>query len=184
MGSSRIPPTMMVPGRLVANPSQTIDGGLFPFGGLEVGRVRGCALRSLAHDVPVFYEATGAVGELIEGGHRWVFLAFFRGNDSDAIETFLPDGHAEGEQTGHAVFEVPGEREPGSSALSRATVLLYVPDDTENAPAILMYAAVPDLEGDIAWNRRTEHGLPIVFECVPDEDDRVLAYGRLADLEL
>ncbi len=172
------------PGRLVVNPTEAFASGTFPFGGYEIGRANQCQLRPVGQDYAVQFEALGAVGDILEGPNRWVFACFARGWDDDAVRLLLQDGHEEGAETQHAVFKVPGTHQPGTSALPRSVSLAYVPDDTTHGAAVLIYRAVPAFDGSIAFARKTELGIPLTFECLLDTQGRILAIGRLADLEL
>lgn len=177
---------IFAPGRLVVNPTQAFSGGTYPYGGTEVGKTNAVAMLPLGTPFNVEYESTGEIGDVLEGDNRWVVSCFLRGWDDDAVEQFLSDGYAEGAVTQHAVYEVPGTKTPGQSALDRAVKLLYVPDDDVHVPALIAYRAVPDWsEGaEVAYQRREELGIPVAFECVRGAGGNTLRKGRLRDLAL
>ena len=180
-GASRI---IRATGRVVINPTEAFAGGEFPYGGTDIGRVNAVALRSLGSDYKVNYEGLGAVGDILEGGLRWTFSCFLRGWDDDAVKLLLADGYEKGAQTQHAVFKAPGGKQPGTSALARLVKVAFVPDDLTHASGVLIYSALPDWDGGMAFARKTEFGIPLVFECMLDSQGRILAIGRMADLEL
>lgn len=173
------------PGRLVVNPSEPLDSSAYPHGGVEVGRANMVILKPLAQSYAVEHEDTGEIGDIIGAGQRWVLTLFLRGWDDEAVETLLSRGYSVGEQTQHAVFSVPGSHQAGTSELTHAVSLLFVPNDLVNVPALLCYRAVPDWQDgtEIAFRRGAEVGMPLAFECVRDDDGRILQIGRLHDLE-
>lgn len=174
------------PGRIVIGPVEPLRGGTFPYGGTEIGRANLCALQPLGEAYRVENEGLGEVGDILEAGNRWVFSCFLRGWDDRAVELLLQSGFERGAVTQHAVFSVPGTRAAGRSALGRAVVLVYVPDDPIHVPGVLLYRAVPDVSAgaDLAFQRGNELGLPLTFECVRDSQGRIVQVGRLADLEI
>lgn len=174
------------PGRLVVNPTQAFDGGTFPYGGVDVGRVNACALTSDGNSLQVEAEDLGEVVDVLEGNQRWAFACFVRGWDADALRLFQPDGYSVGEVSQHAVFSAPGSARTNSSALGRAVSLVIVPDDPVNVPALLIYRAVPDWTpgSEFAFRRGSELGIPITCQCVRDTSGRYLQIGRLVDLTL
>ena len=172
------------PGRLVVGPTDLTDP--YPFGGVEVGRTRTVVLQSLGGNFRVMAEGLGEATNVLESEHHWVFSCFLRGWDDDAVEQLFGDNFTLGTASRHATVNVPGAAKPGASALPRAKVILYVPDDVVHAPAVLIYRGVPDWsEGaELAFQRREELGLPLAVECVRDTSDRILSIGRLVDLTL
>lgn len=174
---------LRVPGRLVVNPTDL--EAQFPYGGIEVGRATGCALQAKGEPYLVMHEGTGGVGDVLEAPHWYVFTANIRGWDDRALEWFAADYFTTGGYTGHALIEIPGDRQAGSSELDHALVLLFVPDDAIHSPAVLLYNAVPDLEGQaLALSRQEELVLPVSFECMDDSEGRLMQVGRLRDLTL
>lgn len=172
------------PGRWVEGPTDL--SAAFPYGGVELGKSKQVVVRSLGHSMRVVSEGLGEGTDLLDGDNRYVAAFFLRGWDDDAIARLISDNYAVGAVTGHAVFSAPGNNQPGSSSLDRARVLLYVPDDVINVPAILIYRGIPDwTEGsEIAFQRRDEIGLPIAVEMFRDANGNMLKIGRLADLSL
>lgn len=184
MSAPRAAKVIRAPGRIVIGPTDL--SAPYPYGGTEVGKASQCRLQPQGNMYRVVHEGTGETGDLLEGGSRWVFACFLRGFDDDAVENLLQDGYQEGEETQHAVFRAPGFQVAGTSALGRAVVLLYVPDDLVHVPAVLLYRAVPDFAdgAELALRRSDEFGLPLVMECVRDLQGRMVAVGRLPDLTL
>lgn len=176
------------PGRLVVNPTTEFAAGTFPFGGTEIGKANLCALMPMGASYRVEYESLGEAGDVLEGSIRWVFSCFVRGWDDDAVQLLMPDGYSAGATSQHSVFSAPGAQVPGSSALSRAVKLAYVPDDPLHVPGVLLYRAVPDWSdgAEIAYRRGSELGLPLAFECIRDTSSpaRILKIGRIVDLAL
>lgn len=176
---------LRVPGRLVIDPTDLTDD--FPHGGTLVGRTRLVVLKPLANPFRVESEGLGGdASDVLEGSNHYVFACFLRGWDDDAVALLLPDGYTQGSVTGHAVFSSPGLNAPGRSALGRARTLLYVPDNPVDAPAVLIHRGVANWGdgAELALQRQTELGLPLVVECVRAADGRILDLGRLPDLTL
>lgn len=174
------------PGRIVIDPLDGFAGGSYPYGGSEIGRANLCVLQPLGEPLRVFAEGLGETNEILEPGSRWVWSCFLRGWNDKAVELLLPDGFAEGDVSQHAVFSAPGSQYAGRSALDRARKLLFVPDDPIHVPAVILYRAVPDWsEGaELQFRRGEELGLPLVFECLRDDEGRILQVGRIVDLKL
>lgn len=180
--SSRI---LRAPGRLLVNPQNL--GIAYPFGGTEVGKTRLVTLTSLGSSFRVECEGLGGeASDVLEAPARFVFSCFLRGWDDDAVEHFFADGFVQGATSGHSLYREPGLRVGGSSALSRAVSLLYVPDDPVHAPACMIYRGVPDWNdgAEIAWQRGEELGIPLAVDCIRGTTGKILEVGRLVDLSL
>lgn len=175
---------LRAPGSLIIDP---VDPTLpYPYGGTLVGETRAVVLTQLGTGFRVQCEGLGEASDILEADGRWALSCFVRGWDDDAVQLLLPDGWAAGSSTQHAVFSYPAMARPGSSALGRARQVLYAPQNIEDAPAVVLYAGVPDWTDNaaLAWARTEELGLPLVFEAFRDSTGRMLQVGRLADLSL
>jgi hypothetical protein len=172
------------PGRLVVGPTNLTTS--YPYGGTPVGLTRLCVLQPRGTSFRVECEGLGEASDILEPPHDWTFSCVLRGFDDDVIASFLAPGYSRGQATRHATFVVPGTATPGRSALARAFVTLYVPDDVANVPSVIIYRGVPVwVEGaELAFQRGEELGLAIALECMRDRDGNTLRVGRLADLSL
>jgi hypothetical protein len=181
---SPAPGVLRCPGRLIVTPTDL--SGSYPYGGTFVGKARLVTLLPMGVGVRVPSEGLGDAGDILEADHRYVFSCFLRGWSDPALELLFGDNYSAGDTTGHAVFSSPGTAVTGTSALARAKKIIFVPDDTIHAPAILIYSGVADwAEGsELAWQRAEELGLPIIIECMVDSSGNVLEIGRLEDLTL
>jgi len=189
MSVGNVSRVLRAPGRLIVDPLDDFGdiNTSYPYGGTEVGKVNECSLtRSGLPPFPVEYEATGEVGDLLEGDNKWMFACFIRAWDRDAVEQFLSNEYSVGDYTQHAVFSVPGDSVPGSSSLGRAVKLAYIPDDEIHVPGALMYVATPNWTADaeLAMRRQDEFGIPLTFICTRDSSDRILQVGIIADLSI
>lgn len=199
MAAGNVSRVIRAPGRLVLNPSNL--AAAYPYGGTEIGKTNVCMLRPLGSVYRVEYEALGEVGDVLEANKRYVFSCFCRGWDDDAVAQLFSRAYSAGGTSQHAQFSEPGPNgltynsgtgewegtlAPGSSAITRAVVLLYVPDDTTHVPAVLIYRGIPDWSdgAQVALSRRDELGIPVTLECLRDANDNILTVGRLADLSL
>lgn len=184
MAAGDVARVIRAPGRLVVSPTNLSMA--YPHGGIEVGKTRLVVLQNLGSSFRVEAESLGEASDVLEGSHRWVLSCFLRGWDDDAVAQLFADNVGVGAVSAHARFDVPARARPGASALGRARVLLYVPDDPVHSPSVLVYRGVPDWsEGsELAWQRQEELGIPLAVECVRDDFDRILSIARLADLSL
>lgn len=172
------------PGRLVVSPTDLQLA--YPYGGVEVGKTRLALVHVLGNNHRVECEGLGEASDVLEMSTHWVFACFLRGWDDDAIRLLYPDNYVLGAVTGHAVMSVPHASQPGASMLDRAKVLLYVPDNVSQVPAILIYRGVPDWNDntEIAFQRTEELGVPLAVECMRNASGNILKIGLLADLTL
>ena len=140
MASGGAPTILRVPGRLVVNPTDLqLD---FPYGGHQVGSVRGFALQSLGAPYVIACEGLGSPSDITEPPEDYRVAFLLRGADDDAIRRLYAGNQSEGGVSHHRNFTVPGTSQPGASALSRSVVLLYVPDNPIDAPALICRNAV------------------------------------------
>lgn len=177
--------TLRVPGRLVVSPEDLTTS--YPYGGIEIGKAKMVVLASFGQSFRVPCEGLGGeASDIIGSPSSYTFSCFLRGWDDDALQYLFPANYAQGANSGHSVLREPFGRVGGASELSRAIKLLYVPDDPINAPAIIMYRAVPDWSdgAELAFQRADELGMPIVAELFRSDDGKIVEVGRLADLSL
>ncbi len=180
--SSRI---LRAPARLIVNPNNLAADA--PFGGVFVGRSREVAL--VEQGGPgrrIESELLGEATDILEGPNVASFGCFLRGWNDDAVEQFLADGYAEGSATGRATYTSPGNRIPGQTATDRAVVLLVLPDNHDDAPALLIHRFLPfwDEESQVAYSRQAELGIPLAGECLRGSNGRIYDLARLPDLSL
>ena len=176
--------TIKAPGRVVVNPTDLSTA--YPYGGTEVGRTNAAVWLPQGTMFRVESEGLGEATDVLEANNRCAFACFVRGWDDDAIAKFFSGNYTAGSVSQHAVFSEPGTTTPGQSALSRAVILLYVPDDVIHVPAMLVYRGVPEWTdgAELALQRGSELGLPVTLDCIRDTNDNILSVGRLADLSL
>lgn len=176
---------LRAPATIVINPSNLANDS--PFGGVLAGRSRDVAM--VEQGGPgrrIESELLGEATDVLEGPNVTSFGCFLRGWNDDAVEQFLADGYEVGTGTGRATYTSPGARVPGQSAVDRAVKLLIVPDNVDDAPALLLHRFVPfwDSEAQLAWSRQSELGIPMAGECLRGANGRIFDLARLADLSL
>ena len=181
--SSRV---IRAPGTVIAAPTSLTAGATGEYGGKIIGTTRAVALAPLGTPYRIECEGLGEYSDVLEGDNRYVVSFFLRGWDKDAVANLLSAGYAEGSVTKNAVWTEPGAKTAGMSAFARALVWLFVPDDTNNHPALLLRAGFPDFaEGaELALQRTEEFGINIAIECLRDSNGKILDLGQLADLSL
>lgn len=178
--------TLRGPGRIVINPSTAFATTSYPYGGTEVGRTKLCSLLSEGEPFRIESETLGEATDILEPNRRYGFSCFLRGWDDDAVDLLLGSGDELGATSGHRVFHEPGSSTyaPGASAIGRAVILAYVPDDILHVPGLLIYRGVPFLGGEINFQRSEEIGLSLTIDCLRNASGNILRIGRMADLAL
>lgn len=186
MAAGAITRTLRNPGRLVVDPTDLST--TYPYGGTEVGLTNQATISVLSDEpVRVWSEGLGEVTDVLEPNKRFAFSALLRGWDHDAVETLFPRNYTAGTTSpNHAIYSEPGSRTPGQSAVGRAVILLFVPDDLLHGKAVLCYSAVPEWTpgAEVVFQRSEEVILPVVADCLRDANDNILAVGTFADLSL
>ena len=176
--------TIRAPGRLIVGPTNL--SAAYPHGGTEVGKTQAVIIQSLGTGFRVEAEGLGEATDILETSNHFIFACTLRGWDDDAIEKFFSGTSAVGAVSGHRVYETPGTVTPGASALSRALILLYVPDDPIHVPAVLIYRGIPDWSenAELIFQRGDELVLPVVVDFLRDSNDHILQIGIFSDLSL
>lgn len=177
-----------VPGSLVWNP--TTLSGTPPFGGTYLGEVRNVRFRARPIYRDIWAEELGSVVDSFYCGEGPCELsAVLRYPDSDAVNTTAPKAIASGSSGIHWLFRPGGttaNTKAGTSMVTRAGKLLFVPRAYIDHPMILIYAALPmldpDLEIPLSW--KEEYALGVRFVGSPDTSGRVYDTGLRANLVL
>ena len=176
---------LRAPARIVLNPNNLAADA--PFGGVFVGRAREVAMvEQGGTGRRIDAELLGEATDVLEGPNVTSFGCFLRGWNDDAVEQFLADGYTVGSGTGRATYTSPGSRVPGQTAVDRSVTLLVLPDNPDDAPALLLHRFLPfwDQEATLAWSRQSELGIPLAGECLRGANGRIFDIARLADLSL
>ena len=174
------------PGTVIAAPSSLTAGTTGEYGGSIIGTTRAVALVPLGTPYRVECEGIGEFSDILEGNNRYIVNLFLRGWDKMAVAKLLAGGYSAGSATKNAVWKEPGTQTPGQSAIGRALVWLFVPDDTHNHPALIIRAGIPDFAdgAELAFQRGEELGLNMSIECIRNSSGAILDLGHLADLSL
>jgi hypothetical protein len=184
MSAGNVNRIIRAPGRLVCSPTDL--GAAFPYGGIPLGKSRNMVLKSLSTRFRVYAEGLGEATDVLEDDQHYVAGCILRGFDDDAVQQLFPFNYSKGAVSGHAMLDVPAGQGPGYSGYTRRKVLLYVPDNPIDHPALLLYAGIADWAENVelAFQRGDELGLPVAIQCLRDTQSRILKLGRLADLTL
>ena len=174
------------PGKIIAAPSSLTAGATGEYGGSIIGTTRAVALVPLGTTFQVECEGLGEFSDVLEGNNRYIANFFLRGWDQAAVAKLLAGGYSVGSATKNAVWKEPGTKTPGQSAIGRALVWLFVPDDVDNHPALIIRSGIPDFAdgAEMAFQRGEEFGLNMTIECIRDGSGNILDLGILADLSL
>ena len=174
------------PGKIIAAPTSLTAGATGEYGGSIIGTTRAVALVPLGTPFQVECEGLGEFSDVLEGNNRYIANFFLRGWDQMAVAKLLAGGYSAGSVTKNAVWKEPGTKTPGQSAIGRALVWLFVPDDVDNHPALIIRSGIPDFAdgAEMAFQRGEEFGLNMTIECIRDGSGNILDLGILADLSL
>ena len=175
------------PGTVVHTPTDLTDAaGTGEYGGTLIGRTRAVVVQPLAAPYQVQSEGLGEASDVLTAANDYIVSLFLRGWDRNAVSVLLPGGYTQGSTTHQALWQAPGTETPGESALSRAKIWLFVPEDTVHVPCVLVRSGVPDFAdgAEIALQRDEEFGLAMVLKCMRDSGGRMLDIGHLEDLTL
>lgn len=181
MAAGRSARTLRGPGRLIVNPTDSDLSGTYPYGGTEVGKTRGVTWAPLGQYFRVECEATGEASDILEPNQRWIFSCFMRGWDDDAVRLMLARGYTEDTVSQHAALSAPADVLPGQSAMSRAVVLVYVPEEPTRTPGLVLYSAIPlwTNAAEQAYQDGSELGIPLVMECMREDGLGIFWQGIL-----
>lgn len=174
------------PCTVIAAPTSLTAGATGEYGGSIIGSTRAVELVPLGTPFRVECEGLGEFSDVLEGNNRYVAGCFLRGWDKAAVQNILAGGYAAGATTGNARWSVPGSRTPGQSAVGRALVWLFAPDDPEIHPALIIRAGIPDFSDGarVAFQHGEELGLAFTIECLRNGSGATIDMGLLADLTL
>jgi len=188
MVAGNVARVIRAPGQISIGPTDlSTAGSNNAYGGTLIGKTNGVVLQPMGTPFRVESEALGEATDILEPNKRWVFSCFVRGWDDDAVEKmFSSANYAAGGTSQHAVYSEPGTRVPGESAIGRAVILLYVPDDIIHVPALLLYRGIPEWAegGEVMFQRGQELGIPLTVDCLRDGNGNLLSMGRISDLSL
>jgi hypothetical protein len=178
-----------IPGRLVQTPTD-LDA-VYPYGGTELGLVGRETFALAASHHPIRAEEWGRqVVDVIDGGVSPTFGFDLRGFDIDAISAVFPDtaaGSKVHSDTRERVISLrTTDARAGSKLGDRSFPLLFVPDDRDTKPAILLPDAVPVLaeDGVMRLDAENEIVIGVVFYARPTSAGRVAQIGIIRDLTL
>lgn len=184
MATADLNDALNVPGRLSWNPTSVSSA--YPHGGTALGFVRGVAVRRVEARRELTDEAFGSeVYDVISCGENWALACIFRSYDADAIGVLFPNTST-GTVAKRKIVATPGTNRPGLLLSEKSGKLLFTPLDSDRAPAVLFYKAIPltdeTLEMNKALDKREEYGA--LFVAVRDSSDRIEQMGLLRDLTL
>ena len=173
------------PGRLIIGPTEEFATGTYPYGGVEIGYAADVVLENLGTPFVVEDEGLGEPSEVLEADNQWRLRCELRVWTDAAVQLLMVGGYELGATTRRRTFNVPGNRTPGQRSIDRTSVVVaLVPDDAIHTDGLVLYRAVPGLQegAEISFSRQREHAIPMVFDCLRDDNLRILSQGRLPDL--
>lgn len=173
-----------VAGRLVVNPTTLTPAITGPnCGGTQLGTVQRLAFRTIPRIDPITAQEYGS--ETIDGillGHELLLEGYFYGWDTDQVQAILYGSTA---GAGSIPLVTYHGAEVGSSIESggKANVLLWIPNDELNNPAILCRRAVPfEISEPIYFAGRQPMVIRASWLLLRDSSDRRAQIGLLSEL--
>lgn len=167
MSTADVTKALRVPGRVAVGSSWTFTDP-FPCGGTSLGEVGASVVRLREDQATVRVEDWGVsveVADLVEKGSRLILVLALRGWDPTAVGAAFRNV-VNGSSSGLPGVVHPGARQEGRlRSETRATGVLFVPDDAENHPAVYLPEALPWTaeELELTLSRRTELVLRVAF---------------------
>lgn len=174
---------LRVPGRLSYGATSLLTA--YPHGGTALGVVRAITAAPNERAVNVVAEEYG--GETVERiylGQGWTLSAILRSYDPAALALLTPNSAA-GTVSQERLVTEPGTVRAGHARASAGVKLVFTPD-APDAPYLVLYRAVPSLDGSAAlqFGRSTELEIAMVFAALRDASGRMIAMGRREDITL
>jgi len=173
------------PGKLCVNPT---DLALpFPHGGTGLGVVRNVIFRTEVSYEKVIAEEYGQVVEAIGTEYGCVLAASLISFDEEALKELFWNTEVGSVSGRRGVSEgaSPATR-AGFLLSSRSVVLLFSPDDTGHAPALLIRRALPMLEPSAQANLQlnSDIAIAVTFTGIRDTTGRLFEWRPLKDITL
>jgi len=171
------------PGRLCHTPTDL--SAAWPHGGTGLGNVTAAKLYvQTTGSRVVVAEEFGEVVETIKGG-RSVWLAVSL-RDWDADSLALVWSKTAGSISGNPLLSIPSTPRAGRLGSSDAKKILWTPRDQTNGVAVLLYAAIPELDEELVvrFSVFSEMMQAVVFRAVRNSSDNIAQIGTLADFTL
>lgn len=175
---------LFMPARIVKNPTTNPEGGTFPFGGTELGKVNGVRVIRHLYQAPLDSEQLGTIFDVVYSGEDWEVQVFFSTWNEDVISTLYPNvATVNGFKR---VDHLPSDYQSGSFESGRAIGLLVVPDNDEFDPFCYIKAAIPNVQATTAmeYRLRQEGIFPAQFKAIPPSSGEIVQWGPKATISI
>ena len=188
MAAPSVRDVLRIPGKLVINPSNI--NAAFPHGGTELGLVRDSEMRvGIKTELVHAEEWGGQPVEAVYCGETALYAAVLREWDDDAISNIFPNtaaGAISGNRSILGSVAGSGINRAGTLLSSKSFVLLFSPKAVDRHPMVILRKAIPMVEESsmLQLSLAEELGIGVVFQCVPDANDKLYDIGKREDLTL
>jgi len=179
-------PTKIIhaPGELVLTPTDLTD--TVAAGGTLLGVVAEIIFRPnlLRRDLTA-EEFGSEVLDIVEAGEQAVLAVLLRSFDGDAVSTVFKETST-GSGTGDTGIDYPGTLRAGTLGSARGVKLLFLPDSSDEVPAILLYNAIPLVAetAEVQLEMDSELTIPAIFHAARDGTGRVYQFKKMEDMVL
>ena len=195
---------MRIAGRLCVDPTDIGDTAEFPYGGTALGITRGAEFRfGIKSSIVTAEEWGGQAVESVYGGEVAVFAFVLREFDNDAISNIFPNtsaGSVSGDRVIEGAVSGAGVNRAGYLLSNKAVKLLFAPqvDKTtttpgsstfipyDEQPMVLIRKAIPMVEETamLQLSLAQEIGIGVVFQAIPDANEKLYVVGKRGDISL
>lgn len=178
---------LVIPGRLIINPTDLALANAPNFGGVEIGSASEIIWRRNQRQHPIIAEEHG--GEEVDRlrvGQSPQLSMFLRGFDKDALAKVYQDVVVSTKTGQPQIDYPPASAGVGTFASDLSVRLLYLADDREHVQSLLLFNAYPLIEeaADIDFSSQDtkEYGTPVIWYATRDSSQRVYEERLLEDM--
>lgn len=185
MGNPLTHRIMRCSGRLIFSPQDetNADG---KWGGTVLGSTEAFSIQSLGEQYEIEGEGIGRPTDILEADRRYACGCALRSWDDDMVTQLMTDGDVTtGAVTGRKMWTGPGTSiTPGESALGRAVVLLWAPDDYNHLPGVLVYNAIPQVSPgfEIQFGKAVETIIPFAARAFSSSSGQAVQIAMVRDM--
>ena len=82
------------------------------------------------------------------------------------------------------MWTAPGSHGPGASALGRAIMLLFAPDDYPNVPGVIVFHAIPQISPgvEVEWGKAVETIIPFAARAFQNSAGNAVQIAFVRDM--
>ncbi len=181
MSALNVADLLYAPGKLYANPS-ALTGNETAFG-TALGLVSGLAIDlegPHGDDQAIRMSEHGnEISDMVEGARGIRVSGVLQSWDADMIQRLFPNSSVDATVGAQRKVAEPSSVRPGARASDRSIVLLFMPDDSDRVPCLVLHRALPAIEAKSRIEARLdrEWGIPFAFTGIRDTSSRLYTIG-------